>query len=430
VKRLLGILLLAAVGGIAAYGAVVTQREATYRDFVEEGDAALARDDSFAAIEAFSVAISLKADSMAAYLKRGEAYRRRAEFDAAARDLQRAAEIDPVAIYPRELLGDVHYAVGTTNGAAARTKFAAAQDQYREAVSLDDQSARLHYKLGLAAFRAGQLPAAIAALRSAIKLEPRFPEAHYVLGMSLRASQQTEEAVGELERAVSLAPALLAAREELVDIYASQRRYEARLTHLEALLALQPAASRERALGIAYARAGNLDRAVGQLARATQRYPNDGDTYVALGRLWLDRGSAGGRVELGKALEALRAGVNDDSTSEAMTLFGRALLMSGDVARAEQMLQRATTRYPVDPDAFLHLADAAQRRGRLVIAQRALIDYAALIPAASIAGPLLARIGEAHMQLGDLEAARRTIDAALAKDPGNLLAIGLKHRLN
>ncbi len=428
-KRLLGILLLAALVAGLAYGAAVTEREASYREFVSQGDAALAREDSFAAVEAFSVAISLKADSMAAYLKRGEAYRRRGEFDAAGRDLQRAAEIDPVAIHPRELLGDVYYALGAANGASAQARFITAGDRYREAVALDDQSARLHYKLGLASYRSGRVSAAIAALRGAIRLDPRFPEAHYLLGVCLRAAQKTDEAVRSLQRAVTLAPALLAAREELGDVYAGLRRHEARLTHLEALVALQPSAARERALGLGYARAGNFDRAVGQLALAAQRYPDDGETYVVLGRLWLERGAAGGRVEVGKALEALRAGVNDDSTSEAMTLFGRALLLSGDPGRAEQMLQRAATRYPVDPEAFLYLADAAQRRGRLPLAQRALIDYAALVTPAAIPAGLLAQIAEAHMQLGDLDAARRAIEAALTKEPGNPLATALKIRL-
>jgi Flp pilus assembly protein TadD len=109
VKRVLGGVLLAVVAAGATYGVIVTQRERSYRDFVGRGDVALAQDDSSAAIEAFSVAISLKGDSMAAHLKRGEAYRRRQEFEFALRDLRTAADIDPVSPYPRELLGDVHY---------------------------------------------------------------------------------------------------------------------------------------------------------------------------------------------------------------------------------------------------------------------------------------------------------------------------------
>ena len=387
-KRAIGIVLLAALGAGAVYGAVMTQREASYRRFVEDGDAALARDDSYSAIEAFSVAISLRADSMAAHLKRGEAYRRRGEYDAALRDLRRAAAIDPLAVHPRELLGDVHYALATADGAAAAAAFPQAVERYREAVALDDRSPRRQYKLGLALYRADVITEAIETLEEAIALEPQFAEAHYVLGMCLRRSLQPAQAAKMIEQAVALAPALLPAREELADLYASLRRYEARVTHLEALAALQPAAARERALALGYARAGNLDRAIAQLGRAAKRYPDDPEIFITLGHLWLDRAGQDGRVELNKALEALRGGVNGDSTSEALTLLGRALLMAGQTGRAERVLRQATLRFPVAPASFRYLAEAAQQRGNAAAARRALADYAALLPAGrEAAGP-------------------------------------------
>lgn len=428
-KRLAGIGLLAALAAGLVYGLVVTAREASYRQFVERGDAALARDDSYAAIEALSAAIYLKRDSMAAHLKRGEAYRRRNEFDSALRDLRQAAVLDPLATYPRELLGDVYYARALADAGSSTPLFLRAVQRYRECVELDDSSARVQYKLGLASHRAGLLPAALAALDEAVRLDPRFAEAHYARGICLRATRRTAEAVASLERAVLLAPALLPAREELADYYAVLGRHEARLTHLEALLGLQPSAARERALGLGYARAGHLDRAVGSLSHAVQRYPDDAATYVAVGRVWLERAERGGRVELGKALEALQGAVGNDSSSEALTLLGRALLMSGDTARAQQVLEQATTRFPVDPDAFRYLADAAERRGHLPPAGRALLDYATLVGTDTLEAPFLARLAEAHMRLGDMAAARTAIEAALAKDPRNPLAQGLKVRL-
>jgi tetratricopeptide (TPR) repeat protein len=429
VKRLFGILLLVAAASGVAYGLLVTQRESAYRRFVEEGDAALARDDSSAAIEAFSVAISLKSDSMAAHLKRGEAYRRRGEYDAAMRDLRRAADLDQLAIHPRELLGDVHYRMGLTDGRSAPVSFAKAVERYAQSVALDDRSARLQYKLGLASYRAGQTIKAMQALREAIRLEPRFAEAYYVLGMCLRAADQPDEAGRSLERAVALAPALLPAREELVDLYEKLRRYESRLSHLEALAALQPSAARERALAMGYASAGNLDRAVGQLARGAQRYPDDREMYLTLGRLWFQRAGTGGRVERAKALSALQNAAAGDATSEALTLLGRARLLGGDAGRAEQVLQQAAQRFPVAPDAFLYLAEASQRRGHTAAAQRALRDYAALVPASSLDAALLARIAKAHLQAGDREAARRAIREALEKEPGNAAALDLKQRI-
>lgn len=429
-KRAVGVALLVLLAGGLVYGLVVIRREASYWQFVERGDDALARDDSYSAIEALSVAIQLKPGSMAAYLKRGEAYRRRNEFDAALRDLRQAADLDPLATYPRELLGDVQYARATAHAQSAPGLFMRAAERYREFVELDDRSARGQYKFGLASYRAGQVQVAIAALRKATGLDPKFAEAHYTLGVCLRAAGSRDAALASLEKAVKLSPALLGAREELVDFYTELRRHEAALPHLEALVALQPDAARARALGLGYARAGHLDRAVGQLSAAVERYPDDADTYVAVGRIWLERANrGGGRVELSKALQALQGGVNNESTSEALTLLGRALTMSGDLGRAEQVLEQATSRFPVDPDAFRFLADVAQRRGRSSISLRALLDYAALVRSENLSAPLLARIGEAYMVRGDTQAARAAITHALQKEPGNIAALGLKARL-
>jgi tetratricopeptide (TPR) repeat protein len=385
VKRAIGLVLLAALTAGVAWGAVVSQRESSYRRAIEDGDAALARDDSFAAIESFSVAIGHRADSMAGYLKRGEAYRRRGEYDAALRDLRRAAEIDPLAVHPRELLGDVHYAVAAGDGARLAA-FDESVGRYREAVALDDRSPRLQYTLGLALYRSGQVKEAEVSLRRALDFDPQFAEAHYALGLCLRVGRRTDEAARSIERAVVIAPALLAAREELADIYATARRHEARLAHLEALAALQPSAARERQLALGYARAGQFDRAIAQLGRATARYPDDPDVYLTLGRLWLERAEDGGRVELRKALEALENGVGGDSSSEAMALLGRALLLAGDAVRAEAILRQATQRFPVAPAAFLDLAEAARRRGHDALAERAMLDYAALTSARGAPG--------------------------------------------
>jgi uncharacterized protein HemY len=87
-------------------------------------------------------------------------------------------------------------------------------------------------------------------------------------------------------------------------------------------------------------------------------------------------------------------------------------------------------RFPVEPSAFLHLADAARRRGRLNLAYRSLIAYAALVPPDSLDGQLLARVAEAHLRTGDHEAARRAIEDTLQKEPTNALALRLKREVS
>jgi len=457
VKRILAGSVLLALSAAGAYGYTLSERERSYRQQIADGDAALGRDNTFAAVESFSGAITLKPDAMLGYLKRGETYRRRGEFVAAIRDLRRASELDPTATRPLEELGDA-YLADTPH------RYGSAAERYEQYVRLDNNSPRVLYKLAFAKYHEGRADAAIDAARRALALDDKFAEANYLLGLCYRDAQQPDAARKVLEEAVRLQPTLHHAREELADLYGALERVDDRLNQLEVLTALDPGPSREVALGLAYARAGQTDRAVTTLARASERYPDQRYTYVALGRVWLEIAQArSDRVALSKAIGALEGAVGSEDSSEALTLFGRALLMASDAETAERMLMDATARKPVEPAAFAYLADAAERLSHFSVARQALIDYEALRgetepprraanairlaelslrmndPAAAAAyfvraadgtdATLLTRAADAQIRAGDRDAARATVVRALEQDPNNVRAQALYRRL-
>ena len=474
-KRVLLAILAVAVCAAGIYVYAAARRERTFRQLVERGDAALAKDDTFAAIESFSGAITLQNDSMLGYLKRGEAYWRRQQLDSAGRDprqtlkfdpaadagirdLLRATELDPLAPRPLELLGDVNYSLRRYDRAAVR---------YRAYIELDDRSPRVLYKLGLAHYSARQPGVAIIALQKAIAIDDRFAEAYYLLGLCFRDTQKRDKSLRALETSVRLAPDVVQPREELADLYGRVGRVDQRIAQFEALLGLDPGPSRQVALGLAYARAGQFDRAVTTLGDAAERYPDHSYTFVALGRVWLEKAQARtDRVDLGKALGALQEAVGSDDSSEALMLFGRALLLSQNVEAAETVLQQATEKLPADPQAFYYLADAAERRGHAAAARRALLDYRALEgddpdvrrraafdvrladlsmqagdPARAVAwyqraldttsadAPLLVKAADAQLKNGAPDTARATLEKALEKDPFNRDARALLRRM-
>jgi predicted Zn-dependent protease len=91
------------------------------------------------------------------------------------------------------------------------------------------------------------------------------------------------------------------------------------------------------------------------------------------------------RVSLNKAIEALQpAAARASASSETLALYGRALLLSGDVGGAEVALQQAITRTPVDPLAYLYLAEAAGRLRHTALASRARTRYQALSDAPAV----------------------------------------------
>jgi tetratricopeptide (TPR) repeat protein len=440
---------------VLALTAVASDRE--YQRLIEAGDTALASDLPFPALEAYSGAIALKPDSMVAHLKRGITYQARGELDEALRDLRRAAELDPTATQPLELMGDVYAALERHDRAA---------DRYQSYVALDERSPRVLYKLGLSRYRHGSLEEAIEPVRQALSLDPAFAEAHYLLGVCLRDTGRLDAAREALEEAARLAPALLAAREALADVHLQAGSPRRALEELEALAALEPSRpERLVAVGLAHARAGRHEAAVVALTRALDRFPEAPRVYTALGQVWLAAAETrGDRAALSRALEALTmAASRADEGGQALMLLGRAWMLAGDVHAAERYLRQAVTRLPASADAYRYLADVADELARPADARDALVRYATLVgddqPLAPVAmriaelsmrlddpfaaahwldraldeaGPsaaVLARLAEAHVALGRTDEARRVVNEALSLEPGNVRLLALQRRL-
>ena len=257
-----------------------------------------------------------------------------------------------------------------------------ASEHYEAFVALDDRAPRVLYKLALAYYRSGQVEKAINPLRDATELDGRFTEAHYLLGMCLRERRQDEEALRALARAVEINPAFVPAREEMVDLFDRTGRRQEALEQLEALAALEStSAERLVDVGLAYARWGRTDLAIPTLGLAAERFPDEPVIHTALGRVWLETAELlNDPVALSKALEALQPSASPANASgEALTLYGRATMLSGDTAVAERALLLATEKRPVEPAAFRYLADVAEQLGHTTIARDALLRYVALV---------------------------------------------------
>jgi tetratricopeptide (TPR) repeat protein len=467
-KVVAGILLLAglAAAGMLADTAVKSDRE--YRRLILDGDAALSRNETFVAIEAYSEAIGIRPGSMLAYLKRGEAYQRRGDtpetLAAALRDLRRAAQLDPAATRTLEKLGDV---------LMQRRRFKDAVASYEAYTLLDDRAAPIFYKLALALRGDNKLPRdggaddrPIAELQKAITLNPNFHEAHYVLGLCLKDRNQLAEARAGFQRALAIAPAFIPAREELAELNRLQRRPREEIEQLEALAALDPGKpERLIAVGRAHLRTGNRDRAVVTLGRAAEQFKDYPGVYAALGQVWLQAAEErGDPSDLRKALEALAlVATQSTATSETLGMYGRALMLAERHAEAEAVFKQASQRLPTDPEMLPHFASVAQRLGHLDDARQALVKYSVLVDedrdeaahAARIAdlsmqlndavgavawyeksvslrasdASLLARMADAQSRAGQRDHALATIRRALEKDPNHPLARSVARRL-
>ena len=287
-----------------------------------------------------------------------------------------------------------------------------------------------------------------------------------MLGLCLKDRGQLEEARLAFQRAVRHAPAFIAAREELVELHRLQERKRDEIEELEALAALDPAKTeRQIAVGLAYLRAGNREHAIAKLREAAERFPQYAGVYVALGRVWLDAAEESmDPSDVRKAIEALSPVAHQSTpTSHALGLYGRALVLAGRHAQAEQAFKQASEVFPLDLEVLPQYASTARRLGHLEDARRALIRYSLLVDderekaihaerigdlslavndASTVVAwyqrsasrgaddaSLLARLADAQLRSGEVDAARVTARRAIAADPNDGEAQAMTHRL-
>jgi tetratricopeptide (TPR) repeat protein len=449
VKRLLG--LLAAVALLAVGGVLVEQRierDRHYRELLASGESRLGRGDTAKAIEDFSGALGLRPDSMAAHLRRGEAYRAEGRGDDAERDLVEAARLAPDSTAPALALGDLYNA--RENWALAATWYGQA------ALRLQDQA--LLYKLALARYRSGAAATAIDPLQRIVARDDAASQAYYLLGLAFRDSRHPDEAIRALERAVRSSPSMLPAREELADLYRAQNRPVDEMAQLQALAVLDNRPARAVAIGLAQSQVGQFDAGIATLTDAARNNPASVPVATALSRVLLARADRGlDRPSAVRALAILSSPpVTDALTSESLALRGRAEFLSGDWSGAERTLTSAVQAAPVDVEAFAFLADTAERLGHDRAARDALASLDALegdtarpdtratrarrmglidlrlsafADAAKSLGlatdlgqrdaSTLALLAQARWQAGDRAAARTALASATAADPRN-----------
>ena len=415
--------LLAVVGGLAA-GAVVyilrIQGERQYRQLLATGEQALSDGNLYGAIEAFSGALVLRPTSMVAFYRRGEAYRAQNQELEAVANFRQANRLAPNAPQPLVALGDLY---------DAKSDFGQAAFWFGEAADrLKDEDPALLYRLALSRYKAGAPATAIDPLKRAIARNDMFAPAHYLLGLVHRDARNFEAARVSIEQAVKLDPGFTAAREELADLYRAESRTVEEIQQLQALAARDGSVARKMAIGLAEARNGQFDGAIGTLTGALAAAPNDPRVQIALARAYLGRAEhTRDRESLTRATTMLERALGGRARrSEGLALYGRAIYLSGDLTGAERLLREAVATTPVDLEAFRSLAEVAERLSHDIVARDALVNLEALegdTASAGVRASRARRIGDLSLRAGDAKTAATYLEQAVEagiRDSGTL----------
>jgi tetratricopeptide (TPR) repeat protein len=171
-----------------------------------------------------------------------------------------------------------HFNYGTALAGAGR--FEDAVTQYERALALRPDYAVAHNNLGSALLQLGRPQPALASFREAARVNPRLAEAHLNVGLVSRALKDFPEAVVRFRRALELNPDWVTALASLASVYAAapdasvRNPTEAvRLAERAVTLTLRRDANTLDVLAVAYAAAGDFDRAVAAANEALASNP-------------------------------------------------------------------------------------------------------------------------------------------------------------
>jgi tetratricopeptide (TPR) repeat protein len=324
-------------------------------------------------------------DIYLAHIRTGLTAYRTQRFEAATRDFEAAAALQPLEPLAYRYLAELHWRAGRPEQAqqavqslADAVRNAYALDQmgrsyeelgltglairvYQETARLDPTFPGVRYNLGRLLLETGDLEHGIAEMQETLRLHPDFPEAHQALGMAYTEQQRFDDAIVHLQRALVLDPELTVVRNHLGRIFLAQGRLEAAIQTFQALVERAPDVAEGRHnLAVAYARQGLQDQAIEQFGEALRRRPDLHEARLDLAALLLEMGRVPDAIALLKlgleaAPEPLEASVQADLAGMRFRL-GLAYAMAGQRQEAIQELEIMLSAQPAHAAAHVQLS--------------------------------------------------------------------------
>jgi tetratricopeptide (TPR) repeat protein len=326
----------------------------------------------------------------------------------------------------------------------AAGRLVAAEDLCRRILAVDPENAAALHVIGIIAYRAGNIPAAIEYVRRATEAEPGaalywcnlcelcrlggrlddalaagrralalrsdYPEALNNLGIVYFEREEYEVAAAHYRRALALAPSYAEAHSNLGNVLRTQHKLEEALAAYQRALALKPSyADAINNMGTTLRDLGRIADAETTYRRALALKPDDGMalTNLALALKDLER--------FEEAVAVLdRALALDPASAKALTYLALVRLDQKRAGDAEAPAAQALALKPEDADVLNAMGVVRHEQGRF---QEARDFFARAIAAKPDLADTHNNLGNLLKEQGDLAGARDAFVKAVALNP-------------
>lgn len=240
---------------------------------------------------------------------------------------------------------------------------AKAEEQYRQALVIEPNSASAHSGLGLLLAEQAKFGEAAEGFKNAIKAEPKNTQHRLNLATAYLQLRQPESALKEIDKLLELEPNSLPAQSYAAEALAGMGKFAEAITRLKGIVEQQPQATQ------AWYRMSQLAMQSGQMADAVEYLQRThelapADSMIAGNLAWMLATTPDEAVRNGqRAVELAKLAVEATQRQSAQMLdaLAAAHAEAGDFQAAQQVANEALERVGDDP-ALQGLAGAIRER--------------------------------------------------------------------
>jgi tetratricopeptide (TPR) repeat protein len=164
--------------------------------------------------------------------------------------------------------------------------------QFKEALAIDPNYAKVHNNIGLVYYTKGEFDEANEQFKKALAINPNLAEAYNNIGLVYYAKGMFDEAIVQGEKALAIDPNYANAHNNIGLVYYKKGMFDEAIAQFAKTLAINPhLAEPHNNMGLAYDAKGMFDEAIVQFEKALAINPNHAGTHNNMGRVYYQKGN-------------------------------------------------------------------------------------------------------------------------------------------
>ena len=262
-----------------------------------------------------------------------------------------------IGLFPGEMV--LYNIKGASNTALSR--YEAAVDTYKQALTISSEHVETYYNMGLALQCKGDLDAAIESYKQAVKIKPDYAKAHYNMGIAQKNKGDTDAAIKSYKQAIEIKPDYAEAFNNLGNALKDRGDLDTAIDSYKQAIRIKPDyAEAFNNLGNALKDRGDLDTAIDSYKQAIKIKPDYVDVYSNMGNALKAKG------ELDAAIDSYKYALQiKPDFAEVFLNMGNALSEHSELDAAIDSYKQAVKIKPDFAEAYNNMGMALKDIGNL-----------------------------------------------------------------